>query len=153
MISGPQRIRGLAGSGKTVILAMKAALAHLEDPESRILVTYYTRSLRNHLTGLITRFYRHFGEGDPDWSKIHVYHGWGRQELPGVYREACIRAGLSPITFAVAQAQRRGNQPPFDYVCRALIDTGRVQQHYDQILIDEGQDFPESFYELCYPLN
>ena len=28
----PQRIRGLAGSGKTVILAMKAALAHIENP-------------------------------------------------------------------------------------------------------------------------
>jgi superfamily I DNA and RNA helicase len=151
-IAGPQRIRGLAGSGKTVILAMKAALAHLEDPGARILVTYYTRSLRNHLTGLITRFYRHFGEGDPDWTKIDVYHGWGRQDLPGVYREACVRAGLSPLSFAIAQTQRKGNQPPFDYVCRALIDTGRVRPYYDLILIDEGQDFPESFYELCFHL-
>jgi superfamily I DNA and RNA helicase len=152
MIGGPQRIRGLAGSGKTVILAMKAALAHLDDPDARILVTYYTRSLRNHLVGLVTRFYRHFGEGDPDWSKIDIHHGWGRQDLPGVYRQACVRAGISPIAFAVAQAQKRGNQPPFEYVCRSLIDTGRVRQYYDLILIDEGQDFPPSFYELCFYL-
>ncbi|MGZ8996644.1 MAG: hypothetical protein ACXW3P_09170, partial [Rhodospirillales bacterium] len=31
----PQRIRGLAGSGKTVILAMKAALAHIEKPSAK----------------------------------------------------------------------------------------------------------------------
>ena len=72
----PQRIRGLAGSGKTVILAMKAALAHIEDPNARVLVTYYTRSLRDHLRRLITRFYRHFSEGEPDWNRIHVHHGW-----------------------------------------------------------------------------
>jgi superfamily I DNA and RNA helicase len=46
----PQRIRGLAGSGKTIILAMKAALAHIENPSAKILVTYYTRSLKDHLT-------------------------------------------------------------------------------------------------------
>jgi superfamily I DNA and RNA helicase len=44
-LGGPQRIRGLAGSGKTVILAMKAALAHLDDPKARILVTYYTSAI------------------------------------------------------------------------------------------------------------
>ena len=82
----PQRIRGLAGSGKTVILAMKAALAHIEDPTSQILVTYYTRSLRDYLVRLITRFYRHFAEGEPDWKRVHVYHGWGRTDLKGVYR-------------------------------------------------------------------
>ena len=55
-IDGPQRIRGLAGTGKTVILAMKAALAHIENPSSKILVTYYTRSLRDVIERLITRF-------------------------------------------------------------------------------------------------
>ena len=38
-VPGPQRIRGLAGSGKTVILAMRAAHLHLTRPEERILVT------------------------------------------------------------------------------------------------------------------
>lgn len=32
IIDSPQRIRGLAGSGKTIILAMKAALYHLQNP-------------------------------------------------------------------------------------------------------------------------
>ena len=44
-IDGPQRIRGLAGSGKTIVLAMKAAQYHLSNPNAHILYTYYTKSL------------------------------------------------------------------------------------------------------------
>lgn len=98
-IPGPQRIRGLAGTGKTVILAMKAALAHIEDPNANILITYYTRSLRDVIERLVTRFHRHFAETDPNWDKIHVRHGWGRSNTPGVYRDTCIRAGRSPKSF------------------------------------------------------
>jgi superfamily I DNA and RNA helicase len=148
----PERIRGLAGSGKTVILAMKAALAHLDDPKAQILVTYYTRSLRDHLTKLITRFYRHFGEGDPDWKRLHVHHGWGRKDLPGVHREASLRAGLTPITYSAAAAAAAPGQDAFDYACRTLLRSGRVKPYYDLILIDEGQDFPGGFYELCFYL-
>jgi superfamily I DNA and RNA helicase len=54
-VRGPQRIRGLAGSGKTVILAMMAAHLHLNNPDDRILVTFFTRSLRASLRNLITR--------------------------------------------------------------------------------------------------
>ena len=45
IIDGPQRIRGLAGSGKTVVLAMKAAQIHINEPDKNILVTFYTKSL------------------------------------------------------------------------------------------------------------
>lgn len=146
-IGGPERIRGLAGSGKTIILAMKAALAHLDNPAANILVTYYTRSLRDHLTRLITRFYRHFGEGDPNWKQIHVYHGWGRKDLPGVLREAALRAGITPMTYSVAASRAAPGQDAFDFACRALLETKRIAPHYDLILIDEGQDFPSGFYE------
>jgi superfamily I DNA and RNA helicase len=78
-VPGPQRIRGLAGSGKTVILAMRAAHLHLTRPEERILVTFFTRSLRTSLKNLITRFFRHYKDEDPDWNKIHIRHGWGAQ--------------------------------------------------------------------------
>jgi superfamily I DNA and RNA helicase len=151
-LGGPERIRGLAGSGKTIILAMKAALAHLDNPQAMILITYYTRSLRDHLTRLITRFHRHFGEGDPDWKHIHVHHGWGRKDLPGVLREASLRSSITPMTFSVAQGAAGPNQDPFDYACRSLLETKRIAPYYDLILIDEGQDFPGGFYELCFHL-
>ena len=75
-VFGPQRIRGLAGSGKTVVLAMKAAQTHLQFPDARIAYTFYTKSLYQLVKRLITRFYRQFDDRDPDWEhSIHVLHG------------------------------------------------------------------------------
>src|SRR5262249_15658014 len=95
----------------------------------------------------ITRFYRHFAEGEPDWKSIDIQHGWGQQHLPGVYREACLRAGVVPITFGEAKVQAL---KPFDFVCKQLVGTGNVRPYYDLVVIDEGQDFPQGFYELCF---
>ncbi len=149
-LGGPHRIRGLAGSGKTVILAMKAALAHLDEPNAKILVTFYTRSLRDQLTRLISRFHRHFGDGDPDWKQIHIRHGWGGKNLPGTYQEACARAGVTPLTYSAASAGAAAGQSAFDFACRSLVSSERVKPYYDLVLIDEGQDFPSGFYELCF---
>lgn len=147
-IQGPQRIRGLAGTGKTVILAMKAALAHIENPNAKILITYYTRSLRDIIERLVTRFHRHFAEVDPNWENVHVRHGWGRQALPGVYRDTCIREGVAPKSYNDV----RNVANPFGTVCRDLVDRGIVSPYYDVILVDEGQDFPDGFYQMCFYL-
>lgn len=76
-LHGIERIRGLAGSGKTIVLAMKAALMHLREPEARILYTFWTKSLYQHVQQIITRFYRQIDDKDPDWTKLHIMHGWG----------------------------------------------------------------------------
>lgn len=151
-ISGPQRIRGLAGSGKTVILAMKAAYLHMTNPDANIVITYFTRSLRTALQTMITRFYRHYKDEDPDWGKVHIRHGWGRTNLPGVYSDACRRNNQVPLTFTTARAAAKPGIEPFDHACRTLLASQKVAPYYDYILIDEGQDFPSSFYELCYAL-
>lgn len=148
-IKGPQRIRGLAGTGKTVILAMKAALAHIENPNSKILITYYTRSLRDVIERLITRFHRHFAETDPNWDNVHVRHGWGRNNLPGVYRDTCIREGVSPKNFSHV----RGQSNPFGIICQELVSNKDISPYYDLVLVDEGQDFPDAFYQLCFYLT
>jgi len=142
----PQRIRGLAGTGKTVILAMKAALFHANSPTSKILITYYTRSLKYTIERLIVRFYRHFAEGEPDWNYVHVRHGWGRRDLPGVYRDTCNRESIHPKSYAEVKNQR----DPFGFVCGELIANKEPSSYYDIVLIDEGQDFPDSFYQLCF---
>jgi len=54
IIDGPQRIRGLAGSGKTIVLAMKTALIHIYEPEAKILYTYWTKQLHDFIKRLIT---------------------------------------------------------------------------------------------------
>ena len=149
-VIGPQRIRGLAGSGKTVILAMKAAHLHLTNPEAKILVTFYTKSLNETIRSLITKFYRHYKDEDPDWSLVHIRHGWGGGRKPGVYHDACVRAGIESLSFPVAK-QRAGVGDPFEFACsNSLQQATGDQSFYDYFLIDEGQDFPSSFYRLAY---
>jgi superfamily I DNA and RNA helicase len=151
-INGPQRIRGLAGSGKTVILAMKAAHLHITKPNDKILVTFFTKSLRSPIKNLITKFYRHYTEVDPDWSKINILHGWGGSSTPGTYSDACKRAGRRALNFSEARNGAARGVDPFQYACNELLEAADVEAHYDHILIDEGQDFPTAFYRLCFEL-
>lgn len=150
-VGGPARIRGLAGSGKTVILAMKAAHLHLNNPDASILFTFYTRSLRATIKKMITRFYRHYSETDPDWKKVHIRHGWGGSITPGVYSDACQRSGRPPLKLPQAARLARGGQTAFGAACADLLKAS-VNPYYDHVLIDEGQDFPKEFYRLCYIL-
>jgi superfamily I DNA and RNA helicase len=152
-VGGPARIRGLAGSGKTVILAMKAAHLHLNNPQSLILFTFYTKSLRATIKNLITKFYRHYSEADPDWKCLHIRHGWGGVSVPGVYSDAARRLNRAPLTFGEASRLAGRGETAFGAACKQLIGTGNVSAYYDHVLIDEGQDFPDSFYRLCFSLT
>lgn len=150
LVDGPQRIRGLAGSGKTIVLAMKAAHIHLQNPDATVLFTFWTRSLYDLTKQLITRFYRQFDDRDPDWERLHVLHAWGGKQTSGVYFNSCIDAGLSPLSFRDVPAHAKHR---FGYVCDHVLKSNRIRQKYDYILIDEGQDFPLEFYRLCFELT
>jgi superfamily I DNA and RNA helicase len=148
-VGGPARIRGLAGSGKTVILAMKAAHIHVVDPESFILITFFTKSLRATIKTLVTRFYRQYSDSDPDWKRVHIRHGWGGGTIPGVYSDACTRSGRAPLKLPDAKRLAGRGETAFGAACTDLIQSGLVSPYYDHVLIDEGQDFPDSFYGLA----
>ena len=145
-LDGAQRIRGLAGSGKTIILAMKAAQIHLQDPTAEILYTYWTKALRDLVKSYITRFYRQFAERDPNWDKVHIMHAWGGYGLQGVYSTCCKFNSLPTVTFREAALNRPDD--PFDYVCEEL-NKFDLQAQFDFCLMDEAQDFPTNFYRLC----
>ena len=149
-IDGPQRIRGLAGSGKTIILTMKAALYHLAHPDEEILYTFYTKSLYGMIRSLIERFYRDNADNrEPNWNKIHILHAWGGYDLQGVYSSTCMRYQMPSITYGEARLRGRN---PLGYVCSQLMKSVHVTPAYNLVLIDEGQDFPNEFYQLCYAL-
>lgn len=149
-ILGPERIRGLAGSGKTVVLALKAAIAHLRDPDAEIVYTFYTKSLYQHIQRLITRFYRQYDDKDPDWRKLKIVHAWGSSTNHGIYYDACVANQHQFLSFT--QASQKNVENPFDYACKQLLGEQKLQEIYDYIFIDEGQDFPESFIKLCLRL-
>lgn len=74
---GVQRIRGLAGSGKTIVLALKVAYLHAANPEWDIAVTFNTRSLKRQFEHLITTFVMEQTNEEPDWEKISIINAWG----------------------------------------------------------------------------
>jgi superfamily I DNA and RNA helicase len=147
IIDSPQRIRGLAGSGKTIILAMKVALYHLQNPEAEILYTYFTKALYGQVRYLIEKYYRDFSDNrEPDFTKINILHGWGGQGLRGVYSDTCEENNIHSIGFIDAKRKEPAN--PFNYIFTQL-EKFDLKQKYDLTLIDEGQDFPSSFYKVC----
>lgn len=149
---GPQRIRGLAGSGKTIVLAQKAAILHAKHPEWDIAVTFQTRSLYQQFRGLIERFYRELTLDDPDWNKLSVLHAWGSAVTDGLYYEVARSIGHSVKDFAYAKG-KYGYDRAFEGICAELLvdlDTGKVPKLYDVLLIDEAQDFPQPFFEIAH---
>lgn len=147
-ITGPQRIRGLAGSGKTILLCMKAAYLHYKYPEKKILYTFYTKSLYDYIELLITRFYKKIGNGmPPDFKEgIHIRHSWGGATQSGVYTDTCWNNKIQPINFNDISATNK-----FDFACNDLLKrlNGNINKEYDYVIIDEAQDFSKSFFWLC----
>lgn len=151
----PQRIRGLAGSGKTVVLASKAAYLHASDPELDIVFTFYTKSLYGFLKQQIKKYYRLYTNSleEPNWDKLRVMHAWGNKSLPGVYRDTATRYGQKYYDFAEALNQF-GYDGPFKGICDILnrsVD-GSVESA-DVVIIDEAQDLPQSFFEIVYKIT
>lgn len=150
-IDGPQRIRGLAGSGKTIILTQKAAYYHLYHPDDVILYTYYTKALHDTIKEHISRAYRYFSDNkEPNWDKIIICHAWGSASTPGVYSMACQDNGAEILSYG--QALRLPGNDPLGDACKLLLRNNTIKGRYDLILIDEGQDFTPPFYQLCYHL-
>lgn len=151
---GPQRIRGLAGTGKTIVLALKAAYLHTQHPEWNILITFYTRSLKQQYEELIEKFVNDFSGDKPDWDHLKLLHSWGSQSEDGVYYSLARQVGASVHTLSSA-INKYGRSNPFKGMCEELltfIPLNTVFDVYDAILIDEAQDLPSAFFQMVYKI-
>ena len=152
-VDGVQRIRGLAGSGKTIILALKSAYLHAQYPEWRIAVTFNTRSLKGFYRRLIRDFHFDQTEEEPDWQNLRIVNCWGAPGAPerdGIYHEFCRRHDVDYLDFRAAKA-RFGAQEAFAGACKhALGNVVEPRPMYDVLLVDEAQDLSPNFLRLCY---
>jgi superfamily I DNA and RNA helicase len=149
---GPQRIRGLAGSGKTIVLALKAAYLHSQNPDWIIAVTFYTRSLYQQFEDLIRRFCFEHMLDEPNWNNLKILHAWGGTDKGGVYSDIAKSCDMVPSDFMYAK-NKFGMPDAFDGVCSELLrvtEQKSIKQLYDAVLIDEAQDLPPSFFKLVY---
>lgn len=150
---GPQRIRGLAGSGKTVVLALKAAYWHAQNPDWRIAVTFASRALYQQFDDLITRFSFEHSNDKPDPDKLKVIHSWGSRGRAGVYSTIAQALGVEPLDFLTAR-KKYGMDAAFQGACAELLAVANAASHvpqlFDAVLIDEAQDLPPEFFQLVY---
>ncbi|NEP13922.1 MAG: ATP-binding domain-containing protein [Symploca sp. SIO2C1] len=159
---GAQRIRGIAGSGKTVLLCQKAAHMHLKHPDWDIALVFFSRSLYHQIIKQLDKWLRRFSGGevgyDPKQSKLRPLHAWGAKSQPGFYSTICRAAGVKRLN--VNDTQSKQPNEALAEVCIQLLKEMTIPQLYHAILIDEGQDLivddnfkfegKQPFYWLAY---
>lgn len=127
---------------------------YVNDKESKIAFTCYNRILAQNMTKRIPDFFDFMKvEEQIKWDeRMWVIRSWGSgsDKNSGVYSYICSYYNL---TF-----QPYSNVCSFDKVCKDAIkelqDIIKQSQEdfnhcFDYMLIDESQDFPESFFDLC----
>ncbi len=149
-VDGVQRIRGLAGSGKTIVLALKVAYLHAQNPDWKIAVTFNTRSLKGQFERLINTFVIEQTNEEPNWSNIDIIHSWGSPSSAGMYYNFCCENNLLYRDFGSAK-KTFGDEKHFSGACTEVIEACQdPKKTYDAILVDEAQDLPAAFLKLCY---
>lgn len=133
-IPGHRRVQGVAGSGKSFLIAHRAAA--LANEKLKVLVVCYNITLRNYLTDLIEKCPIDFS-----WSYIRVVH----------FHQFIFDEAASLGITLNAKKERE-----ISLLIEKINNRLRSYAHglYDAILIDEGQDFHVAWYKfLCRYLN
>ncbi|MBW4533975.1 MAG: pentapeptide repeat-containing protein [Pleurocapsa minor HA4230-MV1] len=165
---GMQRIRGVAGSGKTVALCQKAALMAVKYPQWQIALVFFSRSLYDSITQQVDRWIRYFTQDqmnyDPENSGLKILHAWGSKQQPGFY--GTISRATGNISLSVPFTLSSQPNEALAEACLQLLENRIIPQIYDAVLIDEAQDLmtdlwlyqhKQPFYWLVYqslrPIN
>jgi len=153
---GIQRIRGLAGSGKTVVLALKAAYLHALHPEWNIAITFNSRSLKKQFVNLLNIFSIQRTGYAFDENKVHIIHAWGSaKQGAGIYYNFCLAHNVNFLSVNDAQEYqkkvRNYDVSLLEISCnKALQEVKNFKYLYDAILVDEAQDLSVSFLKICF---
>ncbi len=146
------RIQGLSGTGKTELLLHKLKELYIKDNDLRIFVTCHNKILADSLSSKIPKFFNFMKVSQQiEWNeRLWCTNAWGRygDENSGFYRYLC--------SFYDLIYYRYNKFTSFDSVCKNAVleikrlkDKGDFEYAFDYMLVDECQDFPESFFELC----
>ncbi|MGF1486577.1 MAG: ATP-binding domain-containing protein [Prochloraceae cyanobacterium] len=148
---GAQRIRGIAGSGKTILLCQKAANMHLKYPDWNIAIVFFTRSLYDQIVNLVDRWIRHFSHEELDLKssnlqgrgKLMILHAWGSKNQKGFYStiyEKNRQSFQKKYPLGVKDTDYRKPNEGLADVCQRLLKEVDIQPMFDAVLVDEGQD-------------
>lgn len=129
--TGMRRLRGPAGSGKTLVLAGRAAKLAQEGRE--VLVISYNHTLRNYIRDLVVRF------GVPANRITWLgFHEWCKRTM-----KSAGHAAIYTSLFEAGAAEDALDHGMVEATVQAMENgpTRDAVPRYDAILVDEGQDF------------
>lgn len=145
-------IQGLSGTGKTELLLHKLKEIYTKDEQSKIFFTCHNIALANNLKDRIPNFFNFMRvEKQIEWNKrLWVSHAWGSRNNPnsGLYSYLCDFYNVNFLRFSY---HGTGYEQIFSQILEAVngIEEKDFRFAFDYILIDERQDFPNVFFELC----
>jgi hypothetical protein len=139
--SGFRRIKGPAGSGKSLVLAARAAALAKEG--KRVLVATYNITLLNYLRDQASRFGLKSKGSDIEWLNFHawckrtcVLNGFGHE-----YRALWTGKGSDDASDTDSRLTSDGALESDLATLAARVVAMPDFQKYDAILVDEGQDY------------
>ncbi|GLW39144.1 DNA helicase [Pectobacterium carotovorum subsp. carotovorum] len=150
--SGPGKkyvIQGLAGSGKTELLLHKLKEIYSNDTESKIAFTCFNKILASSMKSRIPEFFDFMRvEKQIEWNeKFFCFQSWGSGKDPfsGIYRYICYHYEIPFGTYGAGSLDTHCKQAIKDITSKGEVN----KKAFDYVFIDESQDFPSSFIELC----
>ena len=141
-----KRIKGVAGSGKTLVLAQRAVNAHIRT-QGIVLILTYNITLKNYIHDRISSVRENF-----DWNYFHIsnYHDFITSNMNNV--------GIEFDFLPKNENGQRGliDQELFEKIADEKVYSnlnlfnGHIDElpKYDVILIDEAQDYKENWIKI-----
>lgn len=149
--TGPEKkyvIQGLAGSGKTELLLHKVKEIFSNDSESRIAFTCFNKILASTMKSRIPEFFDFMRvERQIEWNtKLFCFQSWGSGKDPysGMYRYICHFYNIPFGTYGSGSLDYH-SQKAVEFLSKQDVS----DKAFDYVFIDESQDFPASFLQLC----
>lgn len=145
--SGYRRVRGSAGSGKTIVAAARAVEVAAEG--NSVLIVLYNRTMAARMRSLVEEYIL-LTEQDEALSRIQIH------SIHFLFRKV--------VEWAEGQLPPRDPEEPFEVYGKALFEAskeavknegGERIPYFDCIIVDEGQDFSLQWWQflrtLCEP--
>ncbi|OQW67142.1 MAG: hypothetical protein BVN35_20680 [Proteobacteria bacterium ST_bin11] len=144
-------IQGLSGTGKTELLLHKLKELYTSSEDSKIFFTCHNIALANTLKDRIPNFFNFMKvEMQIEWGKrLLVNRAWGseRDKDSGLYAYICNFYNIPFLRYSYTTDYQKIFSLALEYI--ANINPDEFEYAFDYILIDERQDFPKVFFELC----
>ena len=130
-----QRVRGVAGSGKTLIVCERAA--RLASLNKKVLIICHNRTLKNHLK----------------WHLENSYNNYTKDNIKIFYFDNFLRSFLKENGVKENEISKENYEKSFNFCIlktKEFLDNSiNIQgRKYDAILIDEAQDLQQECFEI-----